>query len=108
MFFGDGSGLISIDNGIMRIEDNYCINNGYISRLEVYEHPGSVEYEDGELQIFPYSQYIYQKAQTYGVFAFYFVQVDLPEGYTHMITRNYFSHNFCLLGCAYYSTGTKV
>ena len=31
VFLGEGSGLISIDNGIMKIEDNYCINNGYIS-----------------------------------------------------------------------------
>ena len=108
VFFGDGSGLISIDNGIMKIEDNYSINNGYISLENVYEHPGSVEYAEGELQLFPYSQYIYQKSQTYGVFAFYFEQEDLPDGYTHLITRNFFSHNLCLHGCAYNSKGFTV
>ena len=102
---GEATSLIHIDGGIMKIKNNNLQNNGYLSRLSVSNHPDSVELEEG--QVFPFSQYIFEVKQDYGVFGFAFTRHPVPVGEFHEISGNRFKHIFCKRGCGYYAYGDE-
>ena len=52
-FIGSQSALVSIEGGVMTIEDNVLRNNGYISDEDETNHPDSVDLADFES--FPYT-----------------------------------------------------
>ena len=52
-FIGSQSALVSIEGGVMTIEDNVLRNNGYISDEDETNHPDSVDL--AEFASFPYT-----------------------------------------------------
>lgn len=84
-------------------------NNGFISAEVKTGHPDSVVLlGEQESTQFPYTQYIYTNAQTYGIFKFVFEGRDLDSAKTHVVRRNKFTHNYCMKGCAYTAMGSSV
>ena len=86
------------------------INNGYASVNSVTNSSAILDsfYQNSRVGINPYFTYLHLQAQENGVFGLDFSQHEIAPGKFHLFKNNFFSHNFCIQGCAFDVQGDKA
>lgn len=106
-FFGRLGALFYINGGLARITGNQFTYNGRLTTQTVQNNP-SADKRVWKEAYFPFEEYIFDLAQTSGIFTFEFKNHDMPEESAHLIQYNTFKHIYCLRGCAYSARGDKI
>ena len=106
VFVGKLGALFYINGGLSQIIGNEFTYNGKLSTETEQNNPSANkrEYEAN----FPFEEYIFDLAQTSGIFTFEFKNHDMPVENAHVIEYNIFTHIYCLQGCAYSARGDKI